>query len=86
MGVPPYLWAARRNCFLVSFPGDEGAPSFSPCAMSELRVGDIYTLEASACKDNPDPLQGLVAVERMYRVVNAPYSVHGMCQVDSERI
>lgn len=83
---PPNLWVARRECFLVAFENDvdpEDSIRFIPIAMSDLKDGDYFTLEAS---HEEDLLAGLAATERMFKASGEPYYVDGVCQVDCERV
>jgi hypothetical protein len=83
----PNLWELKRECFLVTFSGeDEDEMNFRPVQMSSLREGDLFTMEASGCKESVDPLLDLVAVERIYRAVSEPYHVDDVWQVEAERI
>lgn len=82
--VPP-LWKARRECYLVGWPDDDGdAMSFAPVAMADLAPGDYFTLEAS----HPiDPIHGTVAVERMWRATDYPFTLDdGEWAVECERV
>ena len=84
----PDLWPLARECYLVSFTGeDEDVMDFKKVPFSALEDGDLFTLEASAHPDSHlDPIYGLVAVERIYRAVAAPYHVDNVWQIEAERI
>ena len=86
----PNFEGLKRECYRVTFDGEDGAQVFTKVPFSSLRVDDLFTLEAPACYGSPvDPLAGHVAVERMYRAVSDPYMTEpesGDWLIDCERI
>ena len=66
------------------------------CALSQLMPGEVFVMEANPKARDIDPIAGIVAVERMYRVLEPhelqyeddpnPFYIDGVCHVQCERV